>query len=246
MSSTAGGLSFLPRVLAAPQRHVAYATRDKVVGLLKLPLDGNPNKGMGLVAHPGEVSAMAVSWDGAHLLTAGGAALAIHMWSVAPAALEPTIAAGGGGLAPHLSLLDGGAGGTHHQEMRDYFYYAQLRAQGQPPGPPTSAVLTRLNSFTPTRGLVFGNYGECSSDVVSLLEFCADRLAAASWRLLGSRSKEEAKGLHLGRLRQQLGLFATREFARCRLRRAPYVGCCLLYTSPSPRDATLSRMPSSA
>ena len=23
-------------------------------------------------------------------------------------------------------------------------------------------------------------------------------------------------------------------------------GCCLLYTSPSPRDATLSRMPSSA
>ena len=25
-----------------------------------------------------------------------------------------------------------------------------------------------------------------------------------------------------------------------------YVGSCLLYTSPSPRDATLSRMPSSA
>ena len=27
---------------------------------------------------------------------------------------------------------------------------------------------------------------------------------------------------------------------------AGYVGTCLLYTSPSPRDATLSRMPSSA
>ena len=26
----------------------------------------------------------------------------------------------------------------------------------------------------------------------------------------------------------------------------PYVKACLLYTSPSPRDATLSRMPSSA
>ena len=25
-----------------------------------------------------------------------------------------------------------------------------------------------------------------------------------------------------------------------------FFGCCLLYTSPSPRDATLSRMPSSA
>ena len=26
----------------------------------------------------------------------------------------------------------------------------------------------------------------------------------------------------------------------------PHIGTCLLYTSPSPRDATLSRMPSSA
>merc|ERR1740130_1918391 len=140
----------------APPRHVAYATRDKVVGLLKLPLDGNPNKGMGLVAHPGEVSAMAVSWDGAHLLTAGGADLAIHMWSVAPAALEPTIAAGGGGLAPHLSLLDGGAGGTHHQEMRDYFYYAQLRAQGEDTTEPRritgrASRSRRRAASTPTR-----------------------------------------------------------------------------------------------
>ena len=28
--------------------------------------------------------------------------------------------------------------------------------------------------------------------------------------------------------------------------RKPDIGLCLLYTSPSPRDATLSRMPSSA
>ena len=28
--------------------------------------------------------------------------------------------------------------------------------------------------------------------------------------------------------------------------RSKLMGCCLLYTSPSPRDATLSRMPSSA
>ena len=30
------------------------------------------------------------------------------------------------------------------------------------------------------------------------------------------------------------------------LRLLGYSACCLLYTSPSPRDATLSRMPSSA
>ena len=43
----------------APQpgapRYLAYATHDKVVGLVQMPLDGNPNKTMGLIAHPGEV-----------------------------------------------------------------------------------------------------------------------------------------------------------------------------------------------
>ncbi|KAL3909647.1 MAG: hypothetical protein SGPRY_009349 [Prymnesium sp.] len=30
-----------------------------------------------------------------------------------------------------VALIDGGAGGPAHQEMVDYFYYAQLRAQGE-------------------------------------------------------------------------------------------------------------------
>ena len=30
------------------------------------------------------------------------------------------------------------------------------------------------------------------------------------------------------------------------VKNVPNISCCLLYTSPSPRDATLSRMPSSA
>ena len=34
--------------------------------------------------------------------------------------------------------------------------------------------------------------------------------------------------------------------ARAKLERDPRLSGCLLYTSPSPRDATLSRMPSSA
>ena len=89
----------------------------------------------------------------------------------------------------------------------------------------TTQVLTRLASFTPTRGLAFGQFAECSSDVHSLLDLCAERLAAASWRLLGSRSQEEARGLHVSRLRQRLGLFVSREFARFRLRRLPFVGC---------------------
>ena len=44
--------------------YVAYATSNKVIGVMQLPLDGNPNKMMGLVAHPGEISGLAVSFDG--------------------------------------------------------------------------------------------------------------------------------------------------------------------------------------
>jgi len=32
--------------------YLAYTTKNKIIGIIKLPLDGNPNNTMGLVAHP--------------------------------------------------------------------------------------------------------------------------------------------------------------------------------------------------
>jgi hypothetical protein len=46
------------------QAFLAYATSERVVGLLAWPMDGDPAKTMGLIAHPGEISAMAISYDG--------------------------------------------------------------------------------------------------------------------------------------------------------------------------------------
>ena len=34
---------------------MVFATKNKVVGIVKLPLDGNPHGSMGLIAHPNEV-----------------------------------------------------------------------------------------------------------------------------------------------------------------------------------------------
>lgn len=42
------------KIAASP--FLVYSTFEKIVGLIKLPLDGNPNKAMALVAHPGQVS----------------------------------------------------------------------------------------------------------------------------------------------------------------------------------------------
>ncbi len=83
-----------PMTKAAPfsgeggNRYLAYATRERVVGIVKLPLDGNPNRTMGMIAHPDEISDMAVSYDGKWLFTAGGEDYTVNMWDVDTAPLE--------------------------------------------------------------------------------------------------------------------------------------------------------------
>ena len=72
--------------------------------------------------------------------------------------------------------------------------------------------------------MVFGNYGEASRDVHTLIHVAAKRLATKHWRLLGARSQGEVHGFYVAQLRRRMGVTAVREFARHRLRRAAYVG----------------------
>lgn len=65
-----------------PDKYLIYATKKKVIGLIKMPLDGNPNKTMGLISHPGEVQDICATKDGRYIFTCGGEDLAINMWSV--------------------------------------------------------------------------------------------------------------------------------------------------------------------
>ena len=46
------------------EEYLLYSTREKVIGLIQLPLDGNPNKYMGMIAHPGQVAAISVDYQG--------------------------------------------------------------------------------------------------------------------------------------------------------------------------------------
>ncbi|GMF11775.1 unnamed protein product [Phytophthora lilii] len=142
------------------ERYCVYSTHEKVVGLLKLPLDGNPHKAMGLIAHPGKISNVDVTFDGSHLLTAGGDDLVVNMWEIhtnqldlleargTPRSIEEKLDAGIDqgeitlsvkeeldeddiALAPYLALLEGGREGSFYHEIVDYFYLAQLRVQGE-------------------------------------------------------------------------------------------------------------------
>ena len=109
--------------------YYAYSTEKKVVGLGCLPLGGNPTKVMGLVAHPDIVSGMAISYDGKFMFTAGGADLSANMWSIDIGG--PVIGPHPDSIEPFIDMLEGGAGGDLHNDLVDYFYYCQLRTQGE-------------------------------------------------------------------------------------------------------------------
>ncbi len=106
------------------------------------------------MAHPGEISALAVSFDGKYVFSGGGSDLSVNMWSVtvnnatqAPelhygslSGEEGLVIRGGveqpsdaheSALAPFYSLLEGGEGGELHRDIIDYFYFCQLRNLGE-------------------------------------------------------------------------------------------------------------------
>ncbi|KAL8575873.1 hypothetical protein ACOMHN_014878 [Nucella lapillus] len=107
----------------------AYITEDKV-GLIIMPLDGNPHNSMALIAHPSGVSNIVVSHDGSYVFTAGGADASVHMWEINTGALEAQARLGGEELIPFYGLMEGGREGELFAELEDYFYYAQIRSQG--------------------------------------------------------------------------------------------------------------------
>ena len=133
---------------------------------------------------------------------------------------------GGSGVYLSPRARDEQSGGVAQRAWevdQDYTQHArELDRRHSPAG--TTPILDRLRSFTRVRGLVFGQYGEASTDVHSLLSLAADGHASQRWRELGCRSREEARGIFVALLRRRLGCFVVREFARHRLRRLPYVG----------------------
>ena len=92
-------------------KYLLYSTEKKVIGLIKLPLDGNPNKTMGLIAHPEEVADVCCSADGKYVFTCGGKDLSVNMWAVDVTPIENAIALGGEGIEPFINLIEGGREG---------------------------------------------------------------------------------------------------------------------------------------
>ncbi len=90
--------------------------------------------------------------------------------------------------------------------------------------PPAHAIEQRLRSYTQTRGLVFGQFGEASPDVHGLIAAAADTQSRQQWRSMGARSATEYRAFLISRMRRRVGMAAMQGMARHRIARAPYVG----------------------
>merc|ERR1712139_459054 len=108
-----------------------YSTYEKVLGLVQLPLDGNPNKCMGLIAHPGQIASISVDYQGKYAFTCGGSDLTVNQWLIDPKPVSEASLLGGSGIEPFVKLLDGGEDGVFFSDMKDYFYYSQIRSQDE-------------------------------------------------------------------------------------------------------------------
>ena len=137
-----------------------------------------------------------------------------------------TISAGGPTYAPRFRMA-GGAVAERARQVPGAYVTAARRLDALHHGtvaPAVGPVLTALRAYPPVRALVFGAYGEASSDVHTLLRVAATGAASRNWAKMGARSAAEALGIFSSSLRRRWGLVAVREYARLRLNRVCYVG----------------------
>lgn len=80
-----------------------------------------------MVAHPAEISDITVSYDGRFIFSSGGSDLALNMWKVD---VNEALAKRDD-ISDYVGLLEGGLDGHEHNEIIDFFYYCQIRAQGE-------------------------------------------------------------------------------------------------------------------
>ena len=113
------------------KRLIAFATREKVLGLMCLPIDGNPFRYMGVIAHPGIIKDVKPATNASYIFTTGGDDYTINIWRYNINPLIEAVENGGDGIKPFLNLLEGGIGGKKYKEMVDYFYYAQIKSKDE-------------------------------------------------------------------------------------------------------------------
>eukprot|EP00201_Polytomella_parva_P001508 CAMPEP_0175075524 /NCGR_PEP_ID=MMETSP0052_2-20121109/22066_1 /TAXON_ID=51329 ORGANISM="Polytomella parva, Strain SAG 63-3" /NCGR_SAMPLE_ID=MMETSP0052_2 /ASSEMBLY_ACC=CAM_ASM_000194 /LENGTH=810 /DNA_ID=CAMNT_0016344255 /DNA_START=338 /DNA_END=2773 /DNA_ORIENTATION=+ len=128
------------KAFASDGNFIAFHTGHRVLGLISWPLQGDPSQTVGLIAHPGRIVSVAVSFDGRKLLSAGDDGI-VAMWDVTTRGLEAAAArrakematvTPAAGCAAAAKLWEAAVGDPEVlKDLQDYFYYSELKAQGE-------------------------------------------------------------------------------------------------------------------
>ena len=92
-----------------------------------------------------------VSLDGHYVFSSGTGSTVVNVWQVNPATLVASSRLGGEGLDPFLNMLEGGRDGEFLRQLEDYFYFAQIRAQGEDSMESRKVVVIVMNSIVAHR-----------------------------------------------------------------------------------------------
>ncbi|XP_063821464.1 cilia- and flagella-associated protein 251-like [Ostrinia nubilalis] len=128
-------------------QYLVFATKN-VIGMQKMPLDGNPWKHVGLLGHPLQVIGMCFREDTGTLFTIGSKDSCMYQWAANYRSVETTTKLGGGDLDPYYCLIENGRPGWLFQEIRDLFYYIQILCQGT-----FSPAVRRVKDYIPIDSL---------------------------------------------------------------------------------------------
>ncbi|CAG4906971.1 unnamed protein product [Colias eurytheme] len=129
------------------EKYLLFATKN-VIGLQKMPLDGNPWKHIGLLGHPVQVTGMCYREDSGTLFTIGAKDTCVYQWAANYRAVELTTKQGGEDLDPYYCLIENGRPGWLFHEIRDLFYYIQILCQGT-----FSPAMRRVKDYIPIDSL---------------------------------------------------------------------------------------------
>jgi WD40 repeat protein len=65
-----------------------FSTTNSILGMIKKPIDGNPHKNIGIVAHPTQLRNFCVKSSEGLIFTSGGEDYSIKVWSINKDAIE--------------------------------------------------------------------------------------------------------------------------------------------------------------
>ncbi|PHJ20088.1 tip49 C-terminus family protein [Cystoisospora suis] len=160
----------------AEQSFLVFSCGERLIGLIQKPLDGNPYKAMSMVAHPREIPSFAVERlkskkNKEFVFSCGGSDYTICQWKLNLPVLMANAQRGGQGIRPFNQLIPGGIEGDFYKNMKDFFYYCQLRSEGE-----HTTRSRKLDGTVPVTELsnLLCAVGECPSqmDIQNLVTEC--------------------------------------------------------------------------